>query len=125
MLQSEAGYIDARPQVRQLDEILLQRTAGPYMWVNSARDDRGEPAVHVPTTPKADANSSRCGRPGTVCVNPRRESVNRGNQDFDRVRLAPPRAAGPRMAFTGRKDPRSRSRHAHSEARRGSPIRLH
>jgi len=35
MLQSEAGYIDARPHVRQLDEILLQRTAGPYMWVRS------------------------------------------------------------------------------------------
>jgi hypothetical protein len=33
MLQSEAGYIDARPHVRQLDEILLQRAAGPYMWV--------------------------------------------------------------------------------------------
>jgi hypothetical protein len=29
MLQSEAGYIDARPHVPQLDEILLQRTAGP------------------------------------------------------------------------------------------------
>ena len=35
MLQSEAGYIDARPHVRQLDEILLQRTAGPYMRVRS------------------------------------------------------------------------------------------
>jgi hypothetical protein len=33
MLQSEAGYIDARPHIRQLDEVLLQRTAGPYMWV--------------------------------------------------------------------------------------------
>jgi hypothetical protein len=33
-LQSEAGYIDARPQSRQIDETLLQRTAGPYMWVN-------------------------------------------------------------------------------------------
>jgi hypothetical protein len=27
--------------------------------VNSARDDRSEAAVHVRTTPKADANSSR------------------------------------------------------------------
>ncbi len=33
-LQSEAGYIDARPQIRQIDENLLRRTAGPYMWVN-------------------------------------------------------------------------------------------
>jgi hypothetical protein len=31
MLQSKAGYIDARPHIRQLDEILLQRTAGPYI----------------------------------------------------------------------------------------------
>src|ERR1700676_481194 len=30
-LQSEAGYIDARPQRRQIDEILLRRTAGPYI----------------------------------------------------------------------------------------------
>ena len=35
MLQSEAGYIDARPHVRQIDEALLQRTAGPYMWVKT------------------------------------------------------------------------------------------
>ena len=27
-LQSEAGYIDARPQIRQIDENLLRRTAG-------------------------------------------------------------------------------------------------
>src|SRR5207247_178208 len=32
-LQSEAGYIDARPQIRQIDENLLRRTAGPYIWV--------------------------------------------------------------------------------------------
>src|SRR5437870_10020934 len=36
-LQSEAGYIDARPQIRQIDENLLRRTAGPYRWVNCAR----------------------------------------------------------------------------------------
>jgi hypothetical protein len=35
MLQSEAGYIDARPKSRQIDETLLQRTAGPYMWARS------------------------------------------------------------------------------------------
>src|SRR6266851_8939525 len=33
-LQSEAGYIDARPQIRQIDENLLRRAAGPYIWVN-------------------------------------------------------------------------------------------
>jgi hypothetical protein len=36
MLQSKAGYIDARPHIRQLDEVLLQRTAGPYIWVKSS-----------------------------------------------------------------------------------------
>jgi hypothetical protein len=36
MLQSEAGYIDARPHVRQIDETLLQRTAGPYIRVKPA-----------------------------------------------------------------------------------------
>ena len=35
MLQSEAGYIDARPHIRQLDEVLLQRTAGPYIGSDS------------------------------------------------------------------------------------------
>ena len=35
-LQSEAGYIDARPYIRQIDETLLQRTAGPYIRVISA-----------------------------------------------------------------------------------------
>ena len=39
MLQSEAGYIDARPHVPQLDEILLQRTAGPYIRVNGRQHD--------------------------------------------------------------------------------------
>jgi hypothetical protein len=33
MLQSKAGYIDARPHIRQLDETLLRRTAGPYIRV--------------------------------------------------------------------------------------------
>src|SRR5713101_6408826 len=35
-LQSEAGYIDARPQIRQIDENLLRRTAGPYIGSISA-----------------------------------------------------------------------------------------
>jgi hypothetical protein len=41
MLQSEAGYIDARPHVRQIDETLLQRTAGPYIWVIKPRRRSG------------------------------------------------------------------------------------
>jgi hypothetical protein len=35
-LQSEAGYIYARPKSRQIDETLLRRTAGPYKLVKSA-----------------------------------------------------------------------------------------
>jgi hypothetical protein len=46
-LQSEAGYIDARPN-RQIDENLLQRTAGPYIWVKSGyiEDLDGLPRTH-------------------------------------------------------------------------------
>jgi hypothetical protein len=35
-LQAEAGYIDARPQRRQIDENLLRRTAGPYIATHGA-----------------------------------------------------------------------------------------
>jgi hypothetical protein len=35
MLQPKAGYIDARPHIPQLEEVLLQRTAGPYIRVIS------------------------------------------------------------------------------------------
>src|ERR1700724_4256199 len=34
MLQSEAGYIDATP-LTPARQNLLQRTAGPYIWVNA------------------------------------------------------------------------------------------
>jgi hypothetical protein len=53
MLQSEAGYIDARPHVLQLDEILLQRTAGPYSWVICDRGGRSHTTAHVRFAPKA------------------------------------------------------------------------
>ena len=43
-LQSEAGYIDARPKSRQIDETLLRRTAGPYIRVNLCRSS---PDGHV------------------------------------------------------------------------------
>src|SRR5262249_32937044 len=36
-LQSKAGYIDARPHIPQLEEVLLQRTPGPYIWVTHDR----------------------------------------------------------------------------------------
>ena len=37
LLQAEAGYIDARPQSRQIDETLLRRTAGPYIGVKGGK----------------------------------------------------------------------------------------
>jgi hypothetical protein len=49
-LQSEAGYIDARPHIRQIDETLLQRAAGPWGqltlcadFVAKLFDDFGKP----------------------------------------------------------------------------------
>ena len=36
-LQSKAGYIDARPHIRHIGKILLQRTAGSYMGVMCGR----------------------------------------------------------------------------------------
>ena len=53
MLQSEAGYINARPHVPQLDEILLQRTAGPYGWVICDRGGRSHTTAHVRFARKA------------------------------------------------------------------------
>jgi hypothetical protein len=44
-LQSEAGYIDARPHNRQLDENLLRRTAGPYIWVKTSRQNMSAAAA--------------------------------------------------------------------------------
>jgi hypothetical protein len=54
MLQSEAGYIDARPHVRQIDETLLQRTAGPYigsdpLWPQVGRGGRVKPIAGKPS----------------------------------------------------------------------------
>src|SRR3984893_4442100 len=57
MLQSEAGYIDARPHVRQIDETLLQRTAGAYMWVKSVGSTRPTSSRHV----RCASDNSRIG----------------------------------------------------------------
>ena len=54
MLQSKAGYIDARPHIRQPDEVLLQRTAGPYIWVKSRRSVVTE---RCPLYPRKRTNS--------------------------------------------------------------------
>jgi hypothetical protein len=47
MLQSKAGYIDARPHIPQLEEVLLQRTAGPYIRVNRVASMRPRGPRHV------------------------------------------------------------------------------
>jgi hypothetical protein len=50
-LQSKARYIDARPQVRQLEEVLLQRTAGPYIGVKLDRAGQGNKSIYVRYAP--------------------------------------------------------------------------
>ena len=35
MLQSETEYIDARPLSASVDQSLLHRAAGPYIWVKT------------------------------------------------------------------------------------------
>src|ERR1700730_16980362 len=60
-LQSEAGYIDARPHVRQIDETLLQRTAGPYIGVKSNGRGRSRARAYVCTTPESCCKFSGLG----------------------------------------------------------------
>ena len=62
MLQSEAGYIDARPHVRQIDETLLQRTAGPYIGFIFVRPTRSRRSRHVRFAPIASEPSHRSER---------------------------------------------------------------
>src|SRR5215831_12052197 len=50
-LQSKAGYIDARPHIPQLEEVLLQRTAGPYIWVIFVRPTRSRRSGDVRFAP--------------------------------------------------------------------------
>ena len=57
-LQSKAGYIDARPHIRQLEEILLQRTAGPYIGSDSVTRRCGS----MSGLPEADAAERRASR---------------------------------------------------------------
>ena len=65
-LQSEAGYIDARPH-QQLDENLLQRTAGPYIRVrtNKTHSENNESAFGPIATKKLLRSRVRL-RIGTV-----------------------------------------------------------
>src|SRR5262249_20343311 len=49
-LQSKAGYIDARPHIPQLEEVLLQRTAGPYICVKSGLLHRSKSTAPLPSS---------------------------------------------------------------------------
>jgi hypothetical protein len=83
------------------------RASGLVQWVNTARDDRGKPAMSEPP-PKADANSSRCGMPGHGVCQPaqcRVNRVNRVNLVFEELRLAALCAAAPRDAFQRQEGP--------------------
>jgi hypothetical protein len=51
-LQSEAGYIDARPQGRLIDESLLQRTAAPYIWVKGGCRRQADGTAGLPSAPE-------------------------------------------------------------------------
>ena len=53
-LQSEVGYIDARPYCR-IDENLLHRTAGPYIGSQPAVED---PEAHVRFAPDQRTNAA-------------------------------------------------------------------
>jgi hypothetical protein len=60
-LQSEAGYIDARPQ-GQIDQALLQRTAAPYIWVKLGSSS------HPAERQLWGIKSSSCGQGGAAVV---------------------------------------------------------
>ena len=64
MLQSEAGYIDARP-LTPARQNLLQRTAGPYIRVKLGPATLGEPSP-VPAISRAAATS--CGQILSIAV---------------------------------------------------------
>src|ERR1700730_7386402 len=55
MLQSEAGYIDARP-LTPARQNLLQRTAGPYIWVKNGPDGL---EMRLPVYPYERTSSDR------------------------------------------------------------------
>jgi hypothetical protein len=75
MLQSKAGYIDARPHIPQLEEVLLQRTAGPYIGSNSALL---RCPLKCPICPKADTARRFMGSK-VSCRNGRGRLIARGS----------------------------------------------
>src|SRR5262245_9420236 len=63
-LQSKAGYIDARPHIRHIGKILLQRTAGPYIRV-----------IHVaPTASQASPNVRYASNSDRICASQRTDA---------------------------------------------------
>ena len=74
MLQSETEYIDARPHQPAVDQSLLHRTAGPYIWVKRVilAVRRSLPVCpHKQTIPEPVGMSKRCHKrkSGRCCIN--------------------------------------------------------
>src|SRR5262245_39764842 len=65
-LQSKAGYIDARPHIRHIGKILLQRTAGPYIGSQPAVGGMSLASpLHIqePTSIAATFAAGQCQKP--------------------------------------------------------------
>src|SRR5438876_6879705 len=60
-LQSKAGYIDARPHVCQLDEILLQRNGRTIHWVSRVASVCSRRLPHVRYASDTDRSDIRQG----------------------------------------------------------------
>src|SRR5262245_30914611 len=60
-LQSKDRYVDAKPHIRQLKEVLLQRTAGPYIWVIRVASARSRRSRHVRYASTSDIDAEELG----------------------------------------------------------------
>src|ERR1700738_5297066 len=88
MLQSEAGYIDARP-LTPARQNLLQRTAGPYIWVKVGSRSRPCPLPLDPQRRQA----------GPACPKGAQEETSRPRAERH-FRLMPPNKKPPEGGFT-------------------------
>src|SRR5690349_22832697 len=67
--------------VRQPEEVFLQRTAGPYIWVRSGAVNRSDWSGYVRFASKADVNSRNMARTARENAHP-----PRGRHDHSRRR---------------------------------------
>ena len=64
-------------------KVLLQRTAGPYIWVKSALERQREPTGHVRFAPKADKQADVSLSP--LCAKSGREQTQQKMQLLDHL----------------------------------------